>query len=98
MKRFFLVMFGLAMVAVCAGWFLGFLEDTIDSAMGIRNVEGAANEFATSAARKAERAKRVIGGLDLNTVLNAANAIIGFIGLLVTYRASRPKVSDHSSA
>ncbi len=95
MKRFFLVMFGLALVAVCAGWFLGALDGVVQSVTG---VEPPANELGTSSSRSARRANRVLGGLDLNTVLNVANALIGFAGLLVTYKASRGGKSDTSSA
>lgn len=98
MKRFFLVMFGLALVAICAGWFVGLLDDVMYRMMGVQSVEAPSNEFGTTGAKRSVRhAKRFIGGLDLNTILNAANAVIGFVGLVVTYKASRGK-SDTSSA
>lgn len=95
MKRFFLVMFGLALIAVCASWFVGLFDDLVRSTLELQSPDSARGEGGTRSLRSD---RKMVGGLDINTILNAANAVIGFVGLLVTYRASRGNKSDTSSA
>ena len=91
MKRFFLVMLGLTLIAICAAWFLGPLQDLLMGTGGdVRGVPGeASSELQTQGNRSGRRPRQ--SGLDINTVLNFANAAIGFVGLLLTVRAGRAK-------
>jgi len=89
MRRFFLVMIGLALIAVCVAWFLGPLQDLVmGSSNDVTTFGTESNELRTERSR---RPRRQVGGIDINTILNAANALIGFIGLFLTIRAGRAK-------
>lgn len=96
MKRFFLVMFGLTLIAICASWFLGVFDSSVPTVTSGSGFEAAPDD-ATSSMRSRRPQRQVFGGLDLNTVLNFANAIIGFVGLIVTYKASRGNSSTTSA-
>jgi len=86
-KRFFLVMFGLLLVAFCAGWFLGPVQDAVADAMGWQ-LETPDAQIGT---RSVGGPRRQIGGMDLNILLNAANAVIGFVGLVLTFKGGRAR-------
>ena len=90
MKRLILLLVGLLLIAFCIGWFLGPVRDVVMPM--IEPAVPASGEISDSTRNLGRRARpRQIGGFDMNTVLNAANAVIGFAGLVLAMRAGRAR-------
>ncbi|MEO0619334.1 MAG: hypothetical protein AAFZ01_08625 [Pseudomonadota bacterium] len=90
MKRFIFVMLGLALIAICVTWFSGLWEQILSSTP-TRAPSSELQPFdnGSDALRRARPRREMVGGIDINTVLNFVNAIIGAVGLYLTVKAGR---------
>ncbi|MEL6288006.1 MAG: hypothetical protein AAFQ42_06765 [Pseudomonadota bacterium] len=81
MKRFVMVIVGLALISICVAWFTGLFEQAV--------MTQSAPEAGGAARRARPLQRETLGGLDLNTVLNFVNVLVGAVGLYLTYKAGQ---------